>query len=78
MTIFRVYFNANKANNLGAWRRAKSQRTIMTSDEAKNAETIVAICVSMSEETFIVGTDTKQLYSGTLTVAELQKSAEQV
>ena len=50
----------------------------MTSDEAKNAETIVAICVSMSEETFIVGTDTKQLYSGTLTVAELQKSAEQV
>merc|ERR1719228_236725 len=44
----------------------------------KNAETIVAICVSMSEETFIVGTDTKQLYSGTLTVAELQKSAEQI
>ena len=71
-------FKANRVNILGAWRRAKSQRTIMTSDEAKNAETIVAICVSMSEETFIVGTDTKQLYSGTLTVAELQKSAEQV
>jgi hypothetical protein len=39
----------------------------MTSDDTKTAECIVAITVSMSEENFIAGTDSKQLYTGTKT-----------
>lgn len=62
----------------GTWRRAKRQRTVMTSDDTKVAEIITAICVSMSEEQYIAGTDSKQLFCGTLSLADLQKSGEQI
>ena len=50
----------------------------MTSDEATTAEVIMAMTVSPSEEIFICGTDSKQLYTGALSVADIQRTGEQV
>ena len=44
----------------------------MTSDETTAAEIIVAITASPSEESIICGTDSKQLYTGALSVADIQ------
>lgn len=62
----------------GSWRRAKRQRTHMTSDETTAAEIIVAITASPSEESIICGTDSKQLYTGALSVADIQRSGDQI
>ena len=50
----------------------------MTSDETTAAEIIVAITASPSEESFICGTDSKQLYTGALSVADIQRSGDQI
>ena len=47
----------------------------MTSEETANAELIVHLTATPSEELFIAGTDSKQLYTGTLTTADIQVSA---
>lgn len=44
----------------------------MTSEETANAELIVHLTATPSEELFIAGTDSKQLYTGTLTTADIQ------
>ena len=56
----------------------KRQRTHMTSDETTAAEIIVAITASPSEESIICGTDSKQLYTGALSVADIQRSGDQI
>ena len=50
----------------------------MTSDETTAAEVIVAITASPSEESIICGTDSKQLYTGALSVADIQRSGDQI
>ena len=50
----------------------------MTSDETTAAEIIVAITASPSEESIICGTDSKQLYTGALSVADIQRSGDQI
>ena len=47
----------------------------MTSEETANAELIVHLTATPSEELFIAGTDSKQLYTGTLTTADIQVSS---
>ena len=50
----------------------------MTSEETAGAELIVHLTCTPSEEMFIAGTDTKQLYTGALTTADIQRTGEQV
>lgn len=50
----------------------------MTSEETASAELIVHLTCTPSEEMFIAGTDTKQLYTGALTTADIQRSGDQI
>ena len=50
----------------------------MTSDETAGAELICHLTATPSEESFIAGTDTKQLYTGALTTADIQRTGEQI
>ena len=48
------------------WKVAKKLQTPLVSDASKNGECIVQITVCPTDDTYVVGTDTKQLFSGSL------------